>query len=301
MFVRIFATIGFLFTVICARNVDVVIVYTNNTNGILENCRCPARSYGALEKRAALIDSLRKSNPNVLLIDCGDILDIRPNSLLHSYIIKAYGIIRYDFWTPGDQDFIEGIDYFRESLAAMPGQLVSANIRLDRQGIGRPWWIKEVAGIRIAVTGTLDPGVLQYLPDSIAGRITIEPPEKALEKILPAIRADSDVIILLSHAGMDRDREIATRFPEINLIFGGHSQTITEHPEMVGSTAILQAGEGGNRVGMLQLRCEKGKISSYHNTLHLLHRNERDDPKVLNLIAEYYRERMKSMNRINTQ
>ncbi len=301
MLIRIFAAVGFLLTSIYARNSDVLIVYTNNTNGVLENCRCPQRSYGALEKRAALIDSLRKINANLLLVDCGDILDIRPNSLMHSYIIKAYGIIRYDAWTPGDQDFIEGVDFFQESLAAIPGQLVSANIRLDGRKIGRPWWIKEIAGIKFAITGIIDPGLLQYLPDSIAGRITIEPPEKVLENLMPEICSASDVIILLSHAGMDRDRKIADRFPEIDLIFGGHSQTITEHPDMVGNTAILQAGEGGNRVGLLQLQFEKGKISSYHNTLHLLHRNERDDPKVLDLIAEFHRERMKAMHGIEQQ
>jgi 2',3'-cyclic-nucleotide 2'-phosphodiesterase (5'-nucleotidase family) len=74
----------------------------------LENYDCPERSYGALEKRAAVIDSIRKSEQNVLLLDTGDILDIQKSRLLHNYIVKAYDYLKYDYWTPGDQDFVEG-------------------------------------------------------------------------------------------------------------------------------------------------------------------------------------------------
>ena len=72
-----------------AQNETVVVVYSHNTNGVLENCNCPDRSYGALEKRAAIVDSIRKSEKNVLLLDTGDILDIQKSTLLHNYIVKA--------------------------------------------------------------------------------------------------------------------------------------------------------------------------------------------------------------------
>ena len=38
-----------------AHSETVVIIYTHNTNGVLENCKCPERSYGALEKRAFIL------------------------------------------------------------------------------------------------------------------------------------------------------------------------------------------------------------------------------------------------------
>ena len=121
MLKSLIAVILFSAGVLPAQDGELVIVYTNNTNGILENCRCPERAYGALEKRAAFIDSARKVHPDLLLLDSGDLLDIRPNALLHRYIIKAYGLMRYDAWTPGDQDFIArpGTGYCRGQ--AVPG------------------------------------------------------------------------------------------------------------------------------------------------------------------------------------
>ncbi len=278
-----------------AQNGEVLIIYTNNTNGILENCRCPERSYGALEKRAALIDNLRKTHPNVLLLDCGDILDIRPNHLLHTYIVRAYERIGYDAWTPGDQDFIEGLDFFKQQLLTMPGKVVSANLAIDGKEVGISWWRADLAGIKFGVTGITDPGLIRYLPESISHRISINNVDQALEKVLSDAKNKVDIIVLLSHAGFEKDFEIATRIPEIDLIVGGHSQTILERPEIVGKTMIVQAGEGGNRVGLLKLAIEAGKISSYHNSLHLLLKKDRDDPKVLELITAYHSERMKTI------
>ncbi len=286
------ALILFSANLLAAQNGELVIVYTNNTNGILENCRCPERAYGALEKRAAFIDSVRKVHPDLLLLDSGDLLDIRPNALLHRYIIKAYGLMRYDAWTPGDQDFIEGIDFFRNQLLAMPGALVSSNLSISGKPIGSRWIRKVIAGLSVGITGLSDPQCFRYLPDSTAEDLSIESPEEALEITLAAFTGECDLTILLSHAGFERDNVIAARFPEIDLIVGGHSQTILEQPEIVGKTMIVQAGEGGNRVGLLTIRVVNGQISSYHNTLHLLRKEDRDAPEMLSLIEEYHKKRI---------
>ena len=108
-----------------AQKSKVVIVYSNNSNGILENCRCPSHPYGALEKRATVIDSIRKNEEDVVLIDAGDIFNIWKNSLLHKYTARAYELLNYDLWVAGDQDFVEGSDFFLNNLLQQQMQLVN--------------------------------------------------------------------------------------------------------------------------------------------------------------------------------
>ena len=79
-------SIMIMFNLAFSQNQSVVVVFSHNTNGILENCHCPERSYGALEKRAAVIDSIRRAEKGILLVDTGDILDIRADRLLHEYL-----------------------------------------------------------------------------------------------------------------------------------------------------------------------------------------------------------------------
>ncbi len=125
----------FLFGISFAQDQKIVIVYSHNSNGVLENCNCPDNSYGALEKRAALLDSIRKVEKDIVLVDTGDILDIVNNRLLHEFIVRGYDYMKYDYWVPGDQDFVEGSDFFRNTLLNMAGQLVISNLKYQGKSL----------------------------------------------------------------------------------------------------------------------------------------------------------------------
>ena len=59
----------------------------------------------------------------------GDILDIIANTLRHEYVLKAYQYMNYDAWIAGDQDFIEGIDFFNKNHMNLNMTLVNMNIK----------------------------------------------------------------------------------------------------------------------------------------------------------------------------
>jgi 5'-nucleotidase len=78
------------------------------------------------------------------------------------------------------------------------------------------------------------------------------------------MKGGCDYIVVLSQMGVDGDREIAEKWTEIDLIVGGHSQTLIEKPVMSGKTRIVQAGKGGGRVGEIVLRFgELNKMESF--------------------------------------
>ena len=106
------------------------------------------------------------------------------------------------------------------------------------------------------------------------------------------IEGKYDYLILLSHSGMEQDKYLAERFPKINLIIGGHSQSLTQPPEMINGTYIVQAGESGYRVGILQLLFVDKRMESCQNKFILLDNKVQDHPGVVKLIKEYHRERL---------
>ena len=100
----------------------------------------------------------------------------------------------------------------------------------------------------------------------------------------------SDIVILLSHNGIDADRDIAKTYSGIDVIIGSHTQTVLESPEKVGKTVIVQSGKDGYYVGHLRL--------SFNNENHLIsHEGELvamdfdfpNDSTVVDMIIDYNR------------
>ncbi len=293
----IIVIIQLIFSPLLSSSNTLTLIYTNNTNGVFQNCNCPARSYGALEKRAWLIDSLRQAYDDVLLVDTGDILDIRKDSLLHRYIMKAYNKIGYDYWVCGDQDFTEGVDYFKKYLLNSNMSLLNTNLYIDDELPGEMYQIRSFKFITIGIVGTISQRINQYIADDMYDvRITNQ--METLAPIIEKLDKETDFIIVLSHSGFENDRIIAQKFPQIDLIIGGHSQTIVENPHQEGKCLIVQAGESGYRTGILNLHFEKHYLNSYENQLYLLEKNHPDDPDVLEMIYEYQRMRLSKIEKL---
>jgi 2',3'-cyclic-nucleotide 2'-phosphodiesterase (5'-nucleotidase family) len=287
--------IGFFFggqlNLLKAADTELTIIYSNNSNGLLENCRCPEHAYGALEKRAALIDSLRRIMKNVLLLDCGDLLDIRKNKLQHSYVVQGYEIMKYDAWTCGDQDFMEGVDFFGQLLTnpKFP-PVVCTNIMQNNRPLGQKYLIKNYDNLRIGICGTINPDFRNYLEQPAKQFYQFTEQQSALQTVLSGMVSRCDFILLLSHSGYEQDKKIAAWFPMINVIIGGHSQTLLEKPDILGNTYIVQAGENGYRLGVLHLRFAGKQLLAVENKLILLDDRINNSPAVMELIKSYHQQ-----------
>ena len=275
-----------------AQSETIVIIYTHNTNGVFENCNCPERSYGAIEKRAFIIDSVRNSEKNVLLIDSGDILDIRESRLLHDYIMRAYALLNYDYWVPGDQDFIEGTSFLLNQMSDKAGSMLVTNLLYKGENPGKLFSIEKFCEIRIGLTGTIRADLFKYLDPDLQKDFVFKEQERSLETVLVQLGKESDFCILLSHSGIDRDRKLAKTFPDIDLILGAHSQTLLLQPEKIGSTYITQIGESGYRVGILKLHFKNKQLLSLENKVILLTKDKHEDPSINALISEYHEKRL---------
>jgi len=80
----------------------------------------------------------------------------------------------------------------------------------------------------------------------------------------------ANVIVGITHSGVDEDRELAREVPGIDVIVGGHSDTTLYKPVLQGATIIVQAGHLGVYLGQLELAYNS-------NTGKVRVRNEEND------------------------
>lgn len=231
---------------------------------------------GGVARRAALIESIRQENPNVLLLDAGDIFQGTPyfNYYGGELELKLMSMMKYDLGTLGNHDFDNGIDGFYSQLHNANFDFVSANYNFHNtvlNGIVKPYKIVHKSGIKIGIFGL---GIeLEGLVDKKNYKETVylNPLEMAqdMSRILRQEKK-CDLVICLSHIGYQYKNEpdkicdikLATHTKDIDLIIGGHTHTFLDKP------TVLKNAEGKdvlvNQVGCYGINL--GRIDFYFDT-----------------------------------
>jgi 5'-nucleotidase len=147
-------------------------------------------------------------------------------------------------------------------------------------------------GIRVGVIGTIAPGAFDFYDAAIRSGVRVSDQEMEIRADLASLREKHpDIIVLLSHSGFDRDRELADRFPGVDVIIGGHSQHLIDTPCVRGKTIIVQAGMNGAHIGILELTREAGRTVKCSNSfLQPDDKTPGDDRGIRALITRYQQE-----------
>ena len=263
-------------TIISPETKKITILHTNDVHSHIDPF--PAdhprnANMGGAARRAALIESIRKEEENVLLLDAGDIFQGTPyfNYYGGELEFKLMSMMQYDLATMGNHDFDNGIDGFYAQLPHAKFEFVSANYDFKNtvlNEIVKPYKIFNKDGIKIGIFGL---GVeLDGLVDKKLYKETVynNPIEVAqdMTKILKE-EQKCDLVICLSHLGYSyknepykvSDLELAKKTKNIDLIIGGHTHTFLEKP-------VVEKNSEGKDVLINQVGCygiNLGKIDFY--------------------------------------
>ncbi len=104
----------------------------------------------------------------------------------------------------------------------------------------------------------------------------------------------TDLLILLTHNGVEDDRELARRLAGVgvDVIVGGHSHTRLEEPELVEGILIVQAGSAWANLGRLDLAVEEDRVVRYAGRLVTLWADGAEAEPGLTRVVRKYSERM---------
>ncbi len=244
------------------------IVYTNSLNGYIDFCHCKGDPKGGLVKRATEIRKIRKQFKNVFLFETGDFFTYDPDPLLSEYLVKGYRHIAYDAIIFGDQEFSIGIEGFLKFRKKLP--FICNNLLLKKnkwQRFFKRHRIIKRNNITIGVIGTIASDAFRYYPKKLLQRIKILDQIHEIRRDIKKLKGEGiDIIVLLSHSGYERDIILQKKIEEVNIIIGGHSQTLIKKPRRWKNSIIVQAGADGAHIGILELAIEKGNIKSFRNS-----------------------------------
>ena len=202
---------------------------------------------GGVARRAAMIEMIRKENPNVLLLDAGDIFQGTPyfNYYGGELEFKLMSMMKYDAATMGNHDFDNGIDGFYSQLPHASFEFVSANYDFKNtvlDGKVKPYTILHKNGIKVGVFGL---GIgLDGLVDKKNYKETVyHDPVSVSQDIVRILKQEKkcDLVICLSHLGYkykdepDKicDLKLAGLTQDIDLIIGGHTHTFLDKPTVI--------------------------------------------------------------------
>ncbi|MBN1385301.1 MAG: redoxin domain-containing protein [Elusimicrobia bacterium] len=265
---------------------ELAIFFTNSTNGYFESCDCPTHPYGGLVRRATYLKQQRKKHPNNLVLDSGDLFPPYVPETMAEYILKIYRLLEYDAVGIGDQEF--SCKNFVKNIESSKVPFLSSNINCCEGNMCRFITPHEKVinkqNLKIKILSVIHPDVFILYPEKIKRGLNILP----VEDILENKKGNCDFLILISHSGFDTDKEIAKNHDNIDLIIGGHSQTLLTKPYKVKNTLIVQAGQDAQNVGKLILKFDENKkIFDYDYEVFPLTKDIPDDPQIRALIKEY--------------
>ena len=276
--------ISIFLNLIFAQDGKLYILHTNNTNGALENCYCPVRPFGSVEKRSIYFSNFLKENPNTLILDSGDIFTMTHQSLKDSLMAEAYNLLSYDAILFGDQELTMDSSSLAQLTSQMETNIIATNIAYP--GVLKSHIVVKNK-LRIAILGIVDPYALKYYPKEIKDKIILTDPVKAVKAEMKKLKRKADIFILMTHQGADLDYVIAEKIKGLDVIIGAHSQSALEKPEVVNGALITQAGKEGYYIGVIELQTNKRNVVSQSGKIDTMKLEMPDDPIIMEMIEEY--------------
>jgi len=269
-----------------------------------------AKTYGKLggfAHLATLVKRLRAERSASLLLDGGDTWQGSATSLWTrgQDMIEAQKLLGVEIMT-GHWEFTYGAARVKEVLEkdfAGRIEFLAQNVETSDFGdpVFKPYTLRSLGGVPVAVIGQAFPYTpiahpRRFVPDWKFG---IE--EERLQRLANEIRGEgAQLVVLLSHNGMDVDLKVASRVTGIDVILGGHTHDGVPVPVVVsnakGRTLVTNAGSHGKFLAVLDLDVKGGRISDYRYRLlpvfaNLL-RADRDMAELIEMKRAPYREKL---------
>lgn len=258
-------------------NTNFSIIFSNNIAGETHSCGCRKFPLGGIPQAAGVIAKIRRSS-SAIYIDSGDTFfptNILPQAFEKSLkygaetILNSMNKLGLNYFTPGEYDFAAGEDFLAKLSEQAKFQFVITNLKNNSKIKHKQWMVTKVGEKRVFIMGVINPQLLTENQQKL-----FVSPESAIENILKDMKdrgfkedSPQDILILISHMGLDDDKIFAKKFPAIDWIIGSHDQSFIQHPVIVGSTKIVQVSEKNHYLGEISLPLS-AKANKYFYKLH---------------------------------
>ncbi len=239
-----------------------------------------ARTYGKVggfAHLATLVKRLRAERPGALLLDGGDTWQGSGLALWTkgSDMIEAQKLLGVDLMT-AHWEFTYGEKRMKEAVEKELGgiEFLAQNVKTTDFGdpVFKASTTRSINGVPVAIIGQAFPYTPIANPRHFIPEWTFGIQEEELQKNVDAVRAKgAQVVVLLSHNGMDVDLKLAARVRGIDAILGGHTHDGVPQPTLVknagGQTLVANSGSNAKFLSVLDLDVKAGKVADFRYRL----------------------------------
>jgi sulfur-oxidizing protein SoxB len=237
-----------------------------------------AKTYGKVGGFAhlkTLVDKVRASRPGSLLLDGGDTWQGSATALWTNAqdMVDACIALGVDVMTPHwemtygaarVQEIVNGD--FKKAGVDFVAQNVVTNDFGDQ--VFKPYVIRVINGVQVAIIGQAFPYTPIANPRWMVPDWSFGIRDDSMQKFVDEARGKgAQVVVVLSHNGMDVDLKMASRVTGIDAIFGGHTHDGVPQPIQIknakGTTLVTNAGSNGKFLGVMDFDVKGGKVKGW--------------------------------------
>ena len=292
----------------------VSIIHTTDLHGHI----LPTQTYegltnvGGLARCATVIRKWRQENPNHLLLDVGDLYQGTDVGLRTKgdVMVKLLNKLNYDAWVLGNHDFDWGRDVVQTAIARAQMPVLGGNMIFSGKAAGKqekgsplarlaPHILREVAGFKIGIVGTVTPGLSSWLSPQLLREIEAQEPLESVRASVAELKAaGAHAILLCGHMGFkapgfckddfaNRVFELTKDSEDIDVFLGGH--THKDVPSgFINGVPYSQANYHGIHLGRVDLtfHVETGKLLERRVFTVLMDDRFEVDPGIVALVKD---------------
>jgi sulfur-oxidizing protein SoxB len=260
-----------------------------------------ARQYGRVggfAHLATLVKQLKASRPGALLLDGGDTWQGSATALWTDAqdMVDAAKLLGVDIMT-GHWEFTYGMERVKAIVEKdFKGAIdfVAQNVKTNDFGdpVFAPYTMRTINGVPCAIVGQAFPYTPIANPRYLVADWTFGIQDDNLQKVVDEARAKgAQVVVVLSHNGMDVDLKMASRVRGVDAIFGGHTHDGVPVAVPVanagGKTLVTNAGSNGKFLGVMDFDVKGGKVADFRYRLLPVFANQLTaDPEMDALITK---------------
>lgn len=274
---------------------QLALIFTGNQDGYFEPCGCAGkeRMKGGLSRRHSMIEQLREQGWPVVVMDLGGLIKGfgKQTEVKFQITVDALRRIGYDVINLGRNDLRLPAPLLLSVIAPTNGErseFVSANVALfdfDSDQWTNRFRVIEAGGKRVGVTAILGKSNHEEIhnPD-----LAFLDPAVALAKVVPQLKAQADILVLLAYAPRDEAFALVKQFPDFNvLVLSDGPAEPPGAPQYVPDTQtmLVFVGEKAMTAIVLGLFDRPGQPIAYQRVI--LDSRYPDSPAMKEMMASY--------------
>jgi sulfur-oxidizing protein SoxB len=249
---------------------------------------------GGFAHLKTLVDKVRGEfgKENTLLLDGGDTWQGSGTAFKTRGMdmVNACNLLGVDVMT-GHWEFTYRDAEVLQNVGAFNGEFVCQNVKVKEDALFdyqfadfadfnedtghafKPYVMKELGGVRVAVVGQAFPYTPIANPQRFIPDWTFGINDSDMQALVDEIRKTEkpDLVVVISHNGMDVDLKMASIVTGIDAIFGGHTHDgmpgAMEVANPAGKTLVTNAGSNGKFLGVMDFDVRNGKLQGYQYRL----------------------------------